>query len=77
MELCIQMTIIMTGKELFNAFKEMAVPFFKNYWYNRRSKHFTGKLTAASDINQQVFHDYNLEEFTSATMIEEYITLGN
>ncbi|MCL4142507.1 UNVERIFIED_CONTAM: hypothetical protein GTU68_062604 [Idotea baltica] len=68
-ELCVQLAIIMVGKQFVSNCVELFIPFFKVWWNKRNNK----------DHPKQVYtrweQDYDLAEFTRLSLFSEYLEM--
>ncbi|KAG8315422.1 Anoctamin-4 [Homalodisca vitripennis] len=71
-ELCIQLAIIMVGKQCFNNFLELASPAILNWWRYRKQRHDT------KDVNRPYTRweeDYQLQDPGKLALFEEYLEM--
>lgn len=79
MELCIQLVIIMVGKQAINAVIEMVIPYLKKTFNS-----VTSKIGLSSERGEnfkliscnQWTQDYNLVQCDSRVLFEEYLEMG-
>uniref|UniRef100_A0A0K8SKC7 Anoctamin n=2 Tax=Lygus hesperus TaxID=30085 RepID=A0A0K8SKC7_LYGHE len=71
-ELCIQLAIIMVGKQLFNNFLELAYPAMINWWRKRIHKSQTKDKSRAYTRWEQ---DYQLQDPGRLALFEEYLEM--
>ncbi|CAB0010579.1 unnamed protein product [Nesidiocoris tenuis] len=71
-ELCIQLAIIMVGKQLFNNFLELAYPAMINWWRKRAQKSQTKDKSRAYTRWEQ---DYQLQDPGRLALFEEYLEM--
>lgn len=81
MELCIQLSIIMIGKQAMNTILEMLYPlFFK--WLNTLKVHVGAQKVTKEEKNAfkkdpQWIKDYKLVQFGPRSLFPEYLEMGN
>ncbi|KAK7582131.1 hypothetical protein V9T40_013576 [Parthenolecanium corni] len=74
-ELCIQLAIIMVGKQVFNAVLEIVHPIFYRWWNTRRVKgHRKTHGSYGTEIKQWV-EDYKLVPFGPQALFPEYLEM--
>ncbi|CAH1390645.1 unnamed protein product [Nezara viridula] len=71
-ELCIQLAIIMVGKQFFNNFLELAYPAMINWWRRRAHKSVTKDHTRAYTRWEE---DYQLQDPGRLALFEEYLEM--
>ncbi|XP_017770278.1 PREDICTED: anoctamin-4-like [Nicrophorus vespilloides] len=71
-ELCIQLAIIMIGKQVFNNFLELFNPFFQNWWRWRSHRSNTKDLTRRHTRWEE---DYHLQDAGRLALFDEYLEM--
>ncbi|XP_057653870.1 anoctamin-4 [Diorhabda carinulata] len=71
-ELCIQLSIIMIGKQIFNNFVELFNPAFYNWWRMRTHKSNTKDLTRKHTRWEE---DYHLQDPGRLALFDEYLEM--
>ncbi|CAH1112019.1 unnamed protein product [Psylliodes chrysocephalus] len=71
-ELCIQLAIIMIGKQIFNNFVELFNPAFYNWWRMRAHKSNTKDLTRPHTRWEE---DYHLQDPGRLALFDEYLEM--
>lgn len=78
MELCIQLVIIMLGKQALNAVIEMSIPFIMKTWKTLRTQ-FTSADTDSADESliccNQWTEDYKLVAWSSNGLFDDYLEM--
>ncbi|CAF0848775.1 unnamed protein product [Brachionus calyciflorus] len=70
-ELCIQLAIIMIGKQILNNVQEVIYPLAQNYW----NRHSSGDSKNNKKDKKRWFDDYNLMSWTNLTLFDEYLEM--
>ncbi|XP_068622387.1 anoctamin-4-like isoform X2 [Battus philenor] len=71
-ELCIQLAIIMVGKQCFNNFLELGYPKFHNWWRQRSHRAVTRDLSKPHMAWEQ---DYHLQDPGRLALFDEYLEM--
>ncbi|XP_019876334.2 anoctamin-4-like isoform X1 [Aethina tumida] len=71
-ELCIQLSIIMVGKQIFNNFIELFNPFFYNWWRRRSHRSNTKDLNRKHTRWEE---DYHLQDPGRLALFDEYLEM--
>ncbi|XP_063836611.1 anoctamin-4 [Ostrinia nubilalis] len=71
-ELCIQLAIIMIGKQCFNNFLELGYPKFHNWWRQRSHRAVTRDLSKPHMAWEQ---DYHLQDPGRLALFDEYLEM--
>ncbi|XP_049883686.1 anoctamin-4-like [Pectinophora gossypiella] len=71
-ELCIQLAIIMIGKQCFNNFLELGYPKFHNWWRRRTHRAVTKDLSKPHMAWEQ---DYHLQDPGRLALFDEYLEM--
>ncbi|XP_052748991.1 anoctamin-4 isoform X1 [Galleria mellonella] len=71
-ELCIQLAIIMIGKQCFNNFLELGYPKFHNWWRQRSHRAVTRDLSKPDMAWEQ---DYHLQDPGRLALFDEYLEM--
>ncbi|XP_044763195.1 anoctamin-4-like isoform X2 [Coccinella septempunctata] len=71
-ELCIQLAIIMIGKQIFNNFVELFNPFMNNWWRGRSHRSATKDLTRKHTRWEE---DYHLQDPGRLALFDEYLEM--
>lgn len=74
MELCIQLAIIMVGKQTFNTLYEIIEPLFYKWWYTRKVN-TKDENKNNSELYQWV-EDYKLLPWGPQALFPEYLEMG-
>lgn len=78
MELCIQLVIIMVGKQAINAFLEMLIPFLTKQYYTVRNK--LRRVDQDDEISlvtcNQWTNDYKLLAWSQRGLFDEYLEMS-
>lgn len=77
MELCLQLIIIMVGKQMLNALQEMIIPFIQTTYNSLKNKIYAtdDKQEAVSIMNQWT-NDYKLLEWSRRALFDEYLEMS-
>lgn len=71
-ELCIQLAIVMIGKQTLNNFKEICIPLLKNIWRARKGRQ---QEKEASNAYTRWEKDYDLETMPPLGLFDEYLEM--
>lgn len=75
MELCIQLAIIMVGKQALNNIIEILIPYIK-LLVKRCNRKVENQTEFKSVVDKQVEEDYRLYKWNSRTLFPEYLEMG-
>lgn len=75
MELCIQLAIIMIGKQTMNAIIEMAVPIFWKWYNSLKTRIGKDKKQSLKGKGQRWLRDLKLLEWGSRSLFPEYLEM--
>lgn len=73
MELCIQLGIIMIGKQTFNTLLEIVEPLIYKWWYTRK---VPDKEEYQKTDSRQWVEDYKLLSWGPQALFPEYLEMG-
>lgn len=76
MELCIQLAIIMIGKQAMNSILEMIIPMFFKWLNVMRVRYFNRKTRSAKGKDERWLNDLKLVEWGSRSLFPEYLEMG-
>lgn len=77
MELCLQLIIIMVGKQMLNALQEMIIPFIQTTYNSLKNKIYpTDDKQEAVSIMNQWTNDYKLLEWSRRALFDEYLEMS-
>ncbi|XP_037922729.1 anoctamin-1 isoform X4 [Hermetia illucens] len=75
MELCIQLAIIMIGKQAMNSILEMIIPMFFKWLNVMRVRYFNRKTRSAKGKDERWLNDLKLVEWGSRSLFPEYLEM--
>lgn len=76
MELCIQLIIIMVGKQAIMALQEMLTPYFRTTYNSLKNKIYESQDKHQETITNQWTNDYKLMDWSRKALFDEYLEMS-